>query len=242
MRHLLVSPLCLAALLCTPTRSEEGPAASKAARIRALIADLGHPQHGVRTRAQRDLLRTGDDASPFVVEALEHDDAEVRRWARALWRVPFWAWPLPRTTYHARTRLPREVLDRGTCIRMVLVPAGTFLMGAPTNDPEADGSEWPRRRVRISRPFYLGPHEITRDHWNRVMDPGADPRGSTRWPKTNVSFDDIEEFLRRSGFRLPTEAEWEYACCAGTTGTRYGAADDIAWHAGNSRGGRTAWA
>ena len=130
-------------------------------------------------------------------------------------------------------------------MEFVRIPAGEFQMGSA--GPEADDWEQPVTRVQISRGFWLGKHEVTQAVWREVM--GANPAeftGCGRRPVESVSWNDVQDFIRRlnarSGgdhYRLPTEAEWEYAARAGTTGERYAAdLDAIAWYGGNS-GGRT---
>ena len=129
-------------------------------------------------------------------------------------------------------------------MEFVWVPPGEFRMGS-TNS-EANINERPVTRVRISRGFWLGKHEMTQAEWQGVM--GTNPSsnsGCGRCPVEQVSWNDAQEFIGslngRSGrnrYRLPTEAEWEYAARAGTTGDRYGNLDAIAWYEDNS-GDRT---
>ena len=124
------------------------------------------------------------------------------------------------------------------------VPAGEFRMGSTS--AEAGYDEHPVTRVRISRGYWLGKYEVTQDQWQAVM--GTNPSefsGCGRCPVETVSWDDAQAFIRqlnaRGGgawYRLPTEAEWEYAARAGTIGDRYGNLDSIAWHDANS-GDRT---
>ena len=127
----------------------------------------------------------------------------------------------------------------------VRIPAGEFRMGSKSS--EADNDERPLTRVRISRGFYLGKYEVTQAEWEAVM--GSNPSRFTECgpncPVEKVSWDDVQEFIRRLNatvgeerYRLPTEAEWEYAARAGTIGDRYGNVDAIAWYQDNS-GGRT---
>lgn len=104
----------------------------------------------------------------------------------------------------------------------VLIPAGEFLMGSDNGDDD----EKPVHRVQISQPFYLGKYPVTQEQWQKVM--GKNPsrfQGDLNRPVENVSWDDTQEFLRKLAeketgktYRLPTEAEWEYACRAGSTG------------------------
>lgn len=122
-------------------------------------------------------------------------------------------------------------------IEMVLVPAGTFEMGSNNGDDD----EKPVHRVTISKSFLMGKYEVTQGQWVAVM--GANPSrftGNDDLPVENVSWDDWREFIRRlnsmskGGWRLPTEAEWEYACRAGTSGDFAGKLDELAWYADNS--------
>ncbi len=138
-------------------------------------------------------------------------------------------------------------LGDGVAMRFVLIPAGSFVMGSPDNTGEED--EWPQHKVAITRPFYLGQFEVTQAQWEKVM--GGNPsefQGAQR-PVDHVSWNDCQRFLEklatRTGrtFALPTEAQWEYACRAGSTtpwsfGDRAASAGDYAWLGENS-GGRT---
>jgi formylglycine-generating enzyme required for sulfatase activity len=101
---------------------------------------------------------------------------------------------------------------------MVLIEPGEFMMGSSETEEGRDGDEGPRRRARIPRPFYLGKFAATQAQYESVM--GTNPshfKGENN-PVEMVSWNDAKEFCRRlgPGFRLPTEAEWEYACRAGT--------------------------
>jgi formylglycine-generating enzyme required for sulfatase activity/outer membrane protein assembly factor BamB len=126
-------------------------------------------------------------------------------------------------------------------MRLVLIPAGAFLMGSPDSDPEAHADEKPQHRVRTTRPFYLGVYEVTQREYERVMGsnpsffsaagPGKDRVAGldTSWfPVEQVTWHQAVAFCRRLSelpqekqarhvYRLPTEAEWEYACRSGTT-------------------------
>ena len=122
------------------------------------------------------------------------------------------------------------------------VPAGEFDMGS-TSD-EADSDEQPVTRVRISTGFYMGKHEVTQGQWEAVMgtNPSYFKSCGADCPVDAVDWEEAQEFVRRLNemegsalYRLPTEAEWEYAARAGTTGERYSTdLDSIAWHGGNS--------
>ena len=121
------------------------------------------------------------------------------------------------------------------------IPAGEFLMGSDSE--EASYYENPVTRVRITSEFQLGQREVTQGQWQTVMgeNPAWHSECGMNCPVEDVSWEEVQEFIKRlnligDGFeyRLPTEAEWEYATRAGAADERYGALDNVAWHAGNS--------
>jgi formylglycine-generating enzyme required for sulfatase activity len=125
-------------------------------------------------------------------------------------------------------------------IEMVYVPPGRFMMGSNGLDRER-----PVHEVTISQPFYMGKYEVTQAQWQAVMgnNPSSFKGGSL--PVDSVSWDNAIAFLARLNaqndgysYRLPTEAEWEYACRAGTTGDYAGDLDAMAWFGNNSGRGR----
>ena len=145
----------------------------------------------------------------------------------------------------AQSHLAKQTNTIG--MEFVTVPGGTFTMGSESG--EADADERPLTRVSVNS-FSIGSSEVTRGQWAALM--GNDPSGpdsctpNPDCPVVNVSWDDVQQFIvameMRSGealhtYRLPTEAEWEYAARAGTLGERYtGNLEEIAWHGGNSGG------
>ena len=113
-------------------------------------------------------------------------------------------------------------------LKLVLVPAGEFVMGSPATELGRDRNEGPQHRVRITKPFYIGKFAITQRQWESLGE-----KNWSRWrfvgdcresPVEWVSWDDSQRFLKKLNervkgkgtFSLPTEAEWEYACRAGT--------------------------
>jgi len=129
--------------------------------------------------------------------------------------------------------LPWLVRDWYAQVELVLVPPGSFQMGRSLGDTEGYSSELPRHWVILTAGFYIGRTEVTQEQWLRVMpfnpsQSANDPDAAGR-PVENVSWNLCEQFCLATGMRFPTEAEWEYACRAGTTSSRYGPLLEIAW-------------
>ena len=144
------------------------------------------------------------------------------------------------TVVAARKRLEekrKRVREAIAGMEFVRISAGEFLMGSTS--PEAGDDEQPVTLVRISRAFDLGKYEVTQGQWNAIMgiNPSYFVECGPNCPVENVSWNDVREFIARLNeysevavYRLPTEAEWEYAARAGTSGDRYAETlDAIAW-------------
>jgi len=153
------------------------------------------------------------------------------------------------------SKLDEEItidLGSGVTMELVLIPAGSFMMGSPDSDPDAKDDEKPRHQVTITKPFYLGKHEVTEQQWHAVM--GGNPSVLTepKRPVSSVSWDECQGFIAKlnerlgkngARFSLPTEAQWEYACRAVSTTRCYfgddpGEFEEYAW--GSSNSGSTA--
>jgi len=136
-------------------------------------------------------------------------------------------------------------LGNGVTMKLVLIRPGRFVMGSPDSEQGRAADEGPQHVVVISKPFYMGVTEVTQAQYEAVM--GTNPsdfKGPTN-PVEKVGWADAVEFCRKlsektgKAVRLPTEAEWEYACRAGTKtrfsfGDSEGALGDYAWYMGNS--------
>jgi len=131
---------------------------------------------------------------------------------------------------------------------MVIIPPGTFLMGSPSNEQDRSSAEGPQTKVIISKSFGLCKTEVTQSQWKAVMGNNPSHFKGYNLPVEQVSWNDAAAFCEKlnelkrdtlpAGYRytLPTEAQWEYACRAGTT-TRFSYGNDT----GYSQLGSYAW-
>ncbi|MGD0094371.1 MAG: SUMF1/EgtB/PvdO family nonheme iron enzyme, partial [Planctomycetota bacterium] len=152
-------------------------------------------------------------------------------------------------------------LGSGVKLEMLLIPAGKFMMGSPETEKDHQGDET-QHEVTITKPFYMGMYQVTQEQYQQVMGNNPSDFKGAQNPVEQVSWNDAQEFCRKATVRtagvppavtvagetpavrvwtvrLPTEAEWEYACRAGTTTRFYtGDGDDdlcrAGWVSGNS--------
>ena len=137
-------------------------------------------------------------------------------------------------------------------MEFVWIAPGTFPMGSPASETGRFEDEGPQHEVRLTHGFWMARYEVTQGQWAAVM--GAHPwqgqnyvQLGADYPATFISWPDVQEFVRRlnqaagdSLYRLPTEAEWEYACRAGTktvwsSGDAASQLQDNAWYDGNTQ-------
>ncbi len=127
-----------------------------------------------------------------------------------------------------------EDLGNGVTLEMVAIPGGEFIMGSPEEEKESRDSERPQHKVTV-KPFFMSKYQVTQAQWrpvtslprvNRDLDPNPSRFKGDNRPVEKVSWDNAVEFcarlskLTKRDYRLPSEAEWEYACC-GTTKTPF---------------------
>ena len=135
-----------------------------------------------------------------------------------------------------------EVTDLGKDVKleMILIPAGKFVMGSPASEKGHRVNET-QHEVTLTKPFYMGKHEVTQEQWDAVMINNRSFYRGPKLPVTSVSWENCQEFIKKlnaktsGGYRLPTEAEWEYSCRAGTT-TAYSYGDSITKNDSNVEG------
>jgi formylglycine-generating enzyme required for sulfatase activity len=156
-----------------------------------------------------------------VIDALCDRDPEAARYLRN--GEPFY--------YRGSNWGYTEPLSEEIGLDMMSIPGGTFLMGSPDDEPERENYESPQHEVTVS-PFFMGRYAITQAQWrivasypqiDRELDPNPARFNGDDRPVEQVNWDDVTEFCQRLSaktgktYRLPSEAEWEYACRAGTT-------------------------
>jgi formylglycine-generating enzyme required for sulfatase activity len=154
-----------------------------------------------------------------------------------------------------RAEAGESVFTNKLGMRFILIPKGSFLMGSPESETGRNRSETPHR-VTISRNFFLMESEVTQGQWEKLVgfNPSAFPECGKTCPVDTVSWDQCMEFIRvlndwekTTRYRLPTEAEWEYACRAGSATAFAGGPitqtfckikdpvlDAMGWYCGNS--------
>jgi len=186
--------------------------------------------------------RWGDATGVPTDEAVDRDEFEVVT-VNSRGEIIHREWQQARTE--------RELLGKGVEIEMVYIPGGTFIMGTPETEKDSYPRERPQHQVKVG-PFYIGKYQVTQAQWGAVAklakierDLNPDPsrfKGENR-PVERVSWEDAVEFCARLAqatgkeYRLPSEAEWEYACRGGTrTPFHYGETitSDLANYDGNS--------
>ena len=147
---------------------------------------------------------------------------------------------------HKKHEIPKTFTSPSTGMEFILIPAGKFMMGSPSDEEGRYDYEGPVHEVKIKNSFYLGKYPVIQKQWEKMMGNNPSSSKDEDRPVEMVSWDDVQEFVKRINekegadkYRLPSEAEWEYACRAGTQ-TRYSFGSDesklneYAWYSDNS--------
>ena len=123
-------------------------------------------------------------------------------------------------------------LPGGVAMEMVWCPPGTFTMGSLNGADD----EKPPHQVTLTKGFWMGKTEVTQAQWKSVMGNNPSWHKGDDLPVENVRWNDCQEFCKNTGLQLPTEAQWEYACRAGSTGAYAGTGkiDEMGWYENNS--------
>ena len=138
-------------------------------------------------------------------------------------------------------------LGNGYKMELVLIPSGKLMMGSPVGEEGRKINEGPQHEVMITKPFYIGKYEVPQEQYEAVMGQNPSHFKGSKNPVDSVSWDDAQAFCKKltnqakQTVRLPTEAEWEYSCRAGTktiyySGDTYKDLDRVAWYDANSKG------
>jgi len=122
-------------------------------------------------------------------------------------------------------------------IEFVWISSGSFMMGSANGEPD----EKPIHLVKLSRGFFIGRYQVTQEQWRSVTGNNPSSFRSNKLPVESVSWNDVQDYVNALNllndgydYRLPTEAEWEYACRAGTRSDYAGELEQMGWFAGNS--------
>jgi len=136
----------------------------------------------------------------------------------------------PEFTIYGVEDLPGDNFTNSLGMEFVYIKPGSFMMGSPSDEPKRNNDE-KQHQVTLTKAYYIQTTEVTQGQWKAVM--GGNPSSFSgcgdNCPVEDVSWNDVQEFIRKlnsqegdSGYRLPTEAEWEYACRAGSRTALHG--------------------
>ena len=182
------------------------------------------------------LVRKSDLKTTITPTVPKPDPAEVMPGAENLLVAPFTETKAKEVQKSVAKSLQKEVeekedLGKDVKLEMVLIPAGKFMMGSPASEKKRQNDET-QHEVTLTKPYYMGKYEVTQEQWEEVMGKNPSSTKGAKLPVTDVSWEDSQDFIKKlntktsGGYRLPTEAEWEYACRAGTT-TAYSYGDNL---------------
>ena len=208
-------------------------ATAEAARKDKADVDAAEKEKAARERAAKEAAEKAAAEKAARERAAREEAARKERAAKEAW-MKRWG---------GATKTLR--LPGGATMEMIPVAPGSFTMGSPEWEEGRDNDET-QHHVTLTKGFWLGKYEVTQAQWKSVMGNNPSEFKGDNLPVENVSWDDCQEFIRKVNAeaerqfggeaRLPTEAEWEYACRAGSTGAFAGTGDldSMGWYWDNS--------
>ncbi|MFC1793568.1 SUMF1/EgtB/PvdO family nonheme iron enzyme, partial [Planctomycetota bacterium] len=225
------------------TSAEEKADSEAATRLEA--QKNARQEAKARAKVEEQLRAEAEERSRIETEAKEATVEELEQMGGSA--VPSLINPnAPKTDPNS----PKEKtidMGNGVIMEFVLIPAGKFEMGSPSTESDRGNNEGPVHWVIISRPFYMGKYEVTQEQYYVVAKYKPSRFKQEGRPVENVSWDQADRFCRKLSemkggtYRLPTEAEWEYACRAGSQGIfcfgggiTYSQIEQYAWYSKNS--------
>jgi sulfatase modifying factor 1 len=145
-------------------------------------------------------------------------------------------------TVEIQPKAPPKTFTNSIGMKFVWISPGSFVMGSPKEEQKREDEET-QHKVTLIKGFYMGIYTVTQEHWKEIMGNNPSPfKGDKNLPVLRVTWDDCQDFIKKlrekdkKPFRLPTEAEWEYACRAGTT-TPFHFGETISTDQANYNGG-----
>jgi len=198
-----------------------------------LLALLEDPQIAWGAPAQAQAVRDAIAARERKREE-EARDASPRSWIKGRPAPQFEGFARVGTNAQGYPEYDKHLGD-GVTMRFVLLPAGSFSMGSPSSEEGRYNDEGPQHPVRLDA-FLIAKTECTQAQWLAVMgnNPAKFTDSGLDAPVEQVSWNDIQGFERETGLFLPSEAQWEYAARAGSTGARHSELSSVGWHEGNN--------
>ena len=200
--------------------------------VAALVDQLNHNDFKVREAATKKLIALGEPVRPMLEAELKKPDPDPE----VVLRI---------NIVLNEIGIETVKLTDQVSMKFKRIPAGKFMMGSPDGEKDRQPNEGPQHEVAISKPFYMGIYHVTQEQYEAVMGKNPSNFKGPQNPVETVSWDEAVEFCKKASekagkkVRLPTEAEWEYACRAGSK-TRFCFGDDddklgdFAWYAANS--------